>query len=632
MNRADSRAVRGLPWFVLAVITGSVAVRSAWLAGTWFKQDDLAFRFNAHQYGLDFGYLFTRRDGHFMPGALTQVWLFEKVFGASWWPIVAWCAALQIAAAWLAWKFFAEVFGKRPAGLVFVAALLWNPLTLDATMWWASAMQFLPLQVAFFGLLLAFRRAISLYSGPFTSSKDGESQNEPTTIGGTRQTQLGASAIVGGVFLVGLLFSEKLLLLAVFIVLVGIATPLGPSRFPLTVRIRAALMPVGVLCIVALMWAVLYFTAEKSCPACNYAAASLEGAYGSGWKLFAYSVLPSLAGGPWRWTSDVPSLALAAPSKLAVSGVLFVMAAICVFSIIRRPRVSLLWMALVVYFVLLIMALASPGSGRISALGELAGRVPRYGADAVLATLLVLILASLQHPMESQQVPDSQATSGRHWSNWELGGTAAVCFVLVLSAIWSSTRLVDLETHAPAQAYSKAALNSVSAENGRIDMLPGQPTPAEVLNSLYFPGATTRTVLAPLSERFRFAEVVNEPRLVLQDGRIVPARISGLVVGDGKSCVARVTRGQTEYAELPTNLFPWPWYMTVSYRTDRGGHLATALGSGPKVRARTRAPSGSITFQSGGEGRRISLNATSGSVCITQLRVGNAEPADGPGG
>lgn len=615
------RSMSRLSRAAYSVIIFSVAVRSVWLAGTWFKEDDLAYRYRANVFGLDLGFWFTRRDGHLMPGSLAQVWVLEKVFGAAWWPVVAWCAVLQIAAAVLAWRLFRSLFGERPAVLVLVVALLWNPISLDATLWWAVGMQFLPLQVAFFALVLCVRRAISRY--PWTPISRQRLRSRAAIYERLEQLgpHLGAAGLAAVVLAVALAFSEKSLLMAPFVVVLALAAPLAPGPARLADRFRSVLLPAAALSAVAAGWVVLYLNTPSNQVVSDFPAASLEQAQDAGWNLMSRTFVPSLIGGPWRWLQVGQTAAVSIPTDVAVKLSMLLGIAVAAVTILRRPRVLWVWCSLLVYAITAVAALAMPGAGRISILGPLAGQVPRYSAELVLPGLLVLGLATLRNIAEPSTACDRfELPAGLAHPGRQTAFAWTMAFAVVVSSTVTSSKLADIQKNAPARAFSNAALESIASVTGDVELV-RQAAPATVISPLFFPDNGTHVVLGPLSPRFVFPDVLTDPHMVSADGRIVPARVDGVAIGDGEACVAEAKGGASARVDLPGKLWAWDWYVTVMYRAATETFLETSFGDAT-VGAPIVPPSGSVTFRMVSEGDHLGFEVLSGILCITQVRIG----------
>ncbi len=578
------------------VVVAAVVARSAWLASTWFKGDDFIFRWRAATTGFDLGYVFARHDGHLMPGAFAEAWLVQAVFGASWWPIVVWCAVLQLAAGWLSWRLYRSLLGDRAVVVVVLTALVWNPLVLDATMWWASAMQLLPLSVGFPGVLLLLQRAVRSRGNP-------------------------DAALAGFGLAVTLLFAEKAILIVPFAMALCLAVPVVEGAgTTVRERWRSARKPLLVLMLVGAIWGLVYATSNSNIgPIPDATADEVRGAT---WNLVMHGLVPSALGGPWSWLTVGKNSVLALPSSTAVLITGLAAVALVVWTVVRRPHVARFWGVLAVYLVGCLAALAI---GRIGVLGPITGLVPRYAADAVAPTMLVVGLALLRNVTDERT---NVVREGIQLPAVLTGSTAARRVVpvaiaaLVASAMVSSVRLVDVVATAPGEAYVDNALASTEASDRPVEIL-SQPAPSEVVNALFTPDNTSETVLAPVSDRFLFVDAAAEPHIATSDGHIVPVEVRGVTVErpEDEDCLTSVKAGETARVDLPVEVYDWDWYATVTYRTTSPTLLVTSLGDNA-VGVPIEQPEGSFTFGLSGLGDHIEFGVLDGSVCVRDFSLG----------
>ena len=116
--------------------------------------------------------------------------------------------------------------------------------------------------------------------------------------------------------------------------------------------------------------------------------------------------------------------------------------------------------------------------------------------------------------------------------------------------------------------------------------------------------------------------------MITEQGHVVPALVDGMIVGDNTTCIATVVQGESTRIDLPSELWDWSWYVTVSYRTTDSSYLETSFGD-VTVGARTEPPVGSVTFEMATGGAFVEFGVLSGDLCVTQVRIGNPTPAEG---
>jgi hypothetical protein len=118
---------------------------------------------------LDFSYLFQDYNGHVVPGLFILAWLETAIAPLNHTVAVLPLLVMHGVALALFWRLLARLFGNRWSTLPAFAVLAASPLILYPTLWWAYAMQFLPLLVAMAGALLAHLKYLETGRGWFAS-------------------------------------------------------------------------------------------------------------------------------------------------------------------------------------------------------------------------------------------------------------------------------------------------------------------------------------------------------------------------------------------------------------------------------------------------------------------------------
>jgi hypothetical protein len=181
--------------------------RWSWYADDWIYMSDTR--------SMSFGhYLFQDYNGHFMPAGFLVSWMVTKAAPLEFWLPVVLVASAAALNAWVWGRALAAVAGERLLLLVPLGLLVLSPLMIRPTIWWASALQVLPLQISLALVVLAATRLAS---------------------SGSRR-DLGMMALA---LFVGLVFWEKSLLLV--IPLVAVLLHRGPGS--LRSRLRRQAVP-----------------------------------------------------------------------------------------------------------------------------------------------------------------------------------------------------------------------------------------------------------------------------------------------------------------------------------------------------------------------------------------------------
>jgi hypothetical protein len=129
-----------------------VVVQLLWRTWAGFQgfywQDDFIYLWQASRQPLTSEYLMQDYHGHLMPAQFLLVWLLTRLAPREHAMSVLIVLLIQAAASVLMWVLARRLFGARWAALVPLAVYLFSPLTLTSFLWWAAALQALPLQLA----------------------------------------------------------------------------------------------------------------------------------------------------------------------------------------------------------------------------------------------------------------------------------------------------------------------------------------------------------------------------------------------------------------------------------------------------------------------------------------------------
>jgi hypothetical protein len=320
----------------------------AWVAlHGYFGQDDFIITYRAGSADpLDFGYLFQDYNGHIMPGFFLLAWVETAVAPLNYAVAAIPLVAMHGVALWLFWRVLVRIAGYRWSVLAPFAVLTASPLVLVPSLWWAYAMQFLPLLVTMAAALLAHLRYL----------ERGETRHAVQAIAWT---------------LGGMLFFEKAALFAgiLFCVTVLRGDTVGEAL------VRHWRVWTAHLTVLA-CYAMLYFALADSQAATNPVSADTVADFVQ--RAVVDTFLPGLIGGPFTATWTSPPLAV----RVAA-----IVVTVAVIAVSRRFGP---WLFLAGY---LAVDLALVAVTRLSQLGPGVGADPRYVADAVPVAVLCLAFA-----------------------------------------------------------------------------------------------------------------------------------------------------------------------------------------------------------------------------------------------
>lgn len=578
------------------MVLGQLCFR-AWAAfGAYFYSDDFRLVDESSD-GLSWSLLVSPYDAQFMPVGRLVAWF------ASWpehlsYPVLALSSVvMQLGASVACMWMLSTLFGWRWGILAPLALYLTSAMTMAAFLWWAAALNQLPLQAVFFAAVATWVRYL----------RD------------RRARWLGATMAL---LVLGLLCYVKTLL--VFPVLAALAVGWfaggGPVRRTSTVLRRywpAALAGVS------LGGGFLTY----------YVLAVPQLATGSrptgAWDLFDEMVGSSFAsaavGGPWRWDDQIAPAAQADPPALAVHLAWVVLALVVAGLALRRERTLRAWVLLGGYlgaaYVLLLTT-------RAQAVGSVVGTEYRYLTDS--APVLVLCLSLAAMGLRRAEQP----SRARDRPMLTLAPRPAVVVLAVLavagSGLWSSWSYARVwHTQHPASDYLGRALDDLAG--GAVVDLADQDVPAEVMAPFSAPYQRTSVLLPLLSAVPRFPASTERLHVLAEDGSLRAADLQAATTshpGRTAGCGWRVGDAGRRIP-LRASALERNWWLRIDYLAsgDSGALLETGV---------TRRP---LDLQQGLHRLFVEveggLDAVSFSgldpgvvLCVDQVVVGVPVPAD----
>ena len=118
--------------------------------GSWFIGDDFNLMTRLYDVPLTVTELFTPHDSQLMPGGILSAWVMTNAGPQNWTVGAGIIIGFQAVASLSCLLMLVSVFGKRWAIIPLLLVYLASPLTLTAYMWWAAAINQVPLHAAFF--------------------------------------------------------------------------------------------------------------------------------------------------------------------------------------------------------------------------------------------------------------------------------------------------------------------------------------------------------------------------------------------------------------------------------------------------------------------------------------------------
>ncbi|MBF6184528.1 MULTISPECIES: hypothetical protein [Nocardia] len=568
----------------LALILAQLALRGWIAARGYFYWDDLILVGRAGRYDLfSADLLLHDHDGHFMPLAFATAWVLTRAAPLVWAGPVLTMVVLQLAASLAVLRMLLVLLGRRPVVLIPLAFYLFCPLTLPAFVWWAAALNALPLQIALAWLIADAVRLVR-----------------------TGRIRFAWSGIA--VLVVALSFFEKSVVVP-FTAFAAAALALHVRGIPRPVRTvarRGRVLWLGSAVVLA-GWAAVYLSVVDltSEPHDRHDVGELvRSATGRG-------VVPALFGGPWRWERWVPATPWAAPPGWVVAACWVLTGLAVALVLARRRHVLPVLAAAIGYVVLAQLPLALLRSGPHTATEIMQSL--RYLADVAVVLTVAAALVCRAPARRGGPVPFRRPA-------------------FALTAAFVAGSLVSTLTYADSwwTNRTRTYLPTVAAELPRQDApLLEQEVPWEVLAPVAYPQNLTGQVFAPIAGEDAFADSTPRLRMITDDGHIVDAVVwwnRHILPGPEPGCDHRVTGPTPVDLPLDGPMIENKWTAQLNYLADRDGRITVALGDGEPVVVPVRAGVHTVYVRviGGGTALRVGAFTPGLGLCIGVGPVGVA--------
>lgn len=546
---ADEQSV--LPALTVVIGICFLGLRTWTVGNAWFYSDDFIFLTEATDRGLTLDYLFTPHDSHLMPWGVLLTWLVGQAGAFAWGTAAALTILMSLAAAAVCWWMLWRLYGPTPWLLVPWTFYLFTPMAIESTVWWAAALNAVPLHIAFFG-------TVAYLDGWMTARARG---------------------LRAGPWLAGLVAA---MLFGVF------ADPRGIAMLvPLAVYALVALVPratyASVRSVVRMLWqpvlaaivvASLFLTvfalttpSPVSTDEATHRPAQLA------WNLVVEAWLPSLLGGPLSWSVDNDPMSVpTAPSWLLVLSAVVLSAGL----VLAWRRHSARYVLLAGGVVALQLGITYLGLllGRGVQLGPYAGLMTRFLVDTVPITTLSLALLVLGRP-HGEGAP---AASTRQRSRVPVitAGVAGVIFVATSTA---STITYASAWHGdfPARAWIQNARTTIAATPGPVADV---EVPDEVQSRLAYPHNLPSRLLRPLGDEVRAVMSGNNLRAFDDEGfsRRATVRVADRAApGPDEGCGYRVTADEPVRIAMDPDSTPFFWWVALGYLGSESDQMSVSV-------------------------------------------------------
>lgn len=471
----------------LCLVVAAVLFRAWVVLPAWFFLDDYVYLDDARDEPFGLSWLLEPYNGHFMPGARLLISAVAGAGPVNWGVAATTTLGLQAVAGLAALWSLVRLFGPRPGVLVPLAVYLSTVITVPGLVWWAAAINLVPVQIALTCAVTCWVEALR-----------------------TRAPRWLALTVLSVV--VGLCFDVRAVLTLPVLAFLAAAyfARGGPGR-RLGEVVGRWWRGLGVLVVVGAAYSWFYLsqvdqvTSRPRWTDVRDLAADV----------FGRTLPTGTVGGPWRWFDPSPPTALADPPSALVAVAWVVVVGVVGWVALRRRRTLRAWMPLLGYSAALVYLVASTRSSA----AEVAGLEYRFLTEAGFLLALGLALATMTLPgaVESSEARERAAVPPAPYA-LVAAGTVAV----VVGGVWSTAAYArEWHTRNASQPYV-ARLSADLAAEGPVDIAELR-TRERVLSALVFPRNNTRTLIAPLSDDARFPPVSGDLHVVADDGSLAAA-------------------------------------------------------------------------------------------------------------
>jgi hypothetical protein len=601
--------VRVVPtaWLLIAVhllLTGSRLSRS------WWWQDDLNLLAGAAGRALTPSLLLSDYNGHLIPGTWALAWVFDRLAPLQWWPAALVTLAIVAATDLMLLALLRRLFGTRPALLFPFAMYCSTSLVLTSTLWWAAALQWLPVS-------LSLVTALWFHVGYLRSRRPVEA--------------VGAVLAVLG----GLLFFEKAattpIVLALFTVFYAVPGPLWRRPWRAFRTYWQYWSAQGVLA-GGFGWLYLSRVTIDTGPS-----TSTTDVVEVIRVMILETLLPSLIGGPLTWFST-PATTIGAwphpgPVLIVIAAALTSAAVIGSLLLVRGAWRG--WALLAVY---LAISVALVARVRLGFIGPFIGRDHRYLTDlAVIAPLgLALAWLPLRGGLEAVHDGSARAFSVRGRSVRDLLGrrsgtvavSGAVAVVLfTVGGVVSGETFMNSWSKNPTQAYIENLRADLAAHPGPVYLFGDEVVPDRVMTPTFLDRRQIGWVTRPMKVRPVVQPVVPSFSVVDAQGHLHDGIVRGVdAVLKKEVCVGE--DGATTIT-LPRAVGDGLWKLRLGYYANRQTSARVSIGINPPVTMRLERGLHEvyISLRAGGSARiRVDGVDPGSSVCIGTATLGLPGP------
>lgn len=580
---------------LVLIVTVSVAWR-AWVVSRWNWQDDDWVYLGNIELMSTGDYLFQMYNGHLMPGEFLVMELITAIAPLNYaLPITLTALASGGVVILWAWAFSA-LAGRRWWTLAPLTLIAMSPLLVRPTMWWASALQVLPLQACLaWGVLVAARQA--------------------------KQPTAHAWVHLAIPYVVSLVFWEKGLLLALPLALT-LLTAYGGRPLP---RARTHWRSLTMLTLTAVAYTLAYLALgrlgdDQRERGINFSDPPTPGeSLEFYWSGLGNLLGPALLGGPWGTLPTSDDFFSTAPHWVAVPSAI-VLAVGVVLTLSTRRGSGVILLATIAYTVVAWALVLF--SSRFVNLGMIAINDERYSVDCFSVWLLGGVLA--------WSGPRTRDTSMRPLPRLPVyGALAGTVGSLIVANTWAVARIGP----SPATSWlstlrSEIDSTQVAAANNEPLVLVDRFAPDRVMAWAYWADKSRLSfMLGPLAPQVDFFRASAELWAVMDDGTLERVDVDTAVEarpGPVADCGYVIPPGGDVEVPLTSGLYFWNWGVKMSAYSSEAASLTLSIGETSIPVKLAGGPHTRMAQYDGEVGDTIVISSApgSGTVCVTDLVIG----------
>ena len=561
----------------------------AWaIYGGWFYGDDLKFLSQAATERLSLDLLFTRHQQQLMPGGILVAWLVGRGPAFSWPLAATTILAMQALASASCLLMLRNLFGLRPAILIPLALYLFSPLTLGAFMWWAAALNQLPLQIVFF-LIIA------------------------THVEYMRTRKAMWVIASGALLLIGLLFYIKAVLIVPVLAFVTVAY-FAEGRAWLRIRtsLRRFWPAWTSFIVVSAGYLVAYATTGESPIDGNRDSPYLETAD----RQIREALGPALVGGPWRWLDPGRQDVLANAPDFSISIAWIAIVAVAGLTVQRNVGAWRAWALLVVYLVPTVFLTTN---GRAGSFGPDVGLYLRYLSDVSVVACLAIACATMTILGATSSLRPRARAIGVP-TRWMTAGVA----LFAIGAVWSTIAYAQFwQKQSPAETFvsnARAVLDPVD----QIDIV-DERLPDYFVLGPNAPFDRPSRLLAPFGKKITPVKGGTDLEIFSPSGRLESAVVTPGITSEpvvDKDC-GTLVKSKPRSIDLEYPVTDETWWMSIPYLASDTGVLTVEAGDNVKSFLLEEGPH-SLFYRTTGTYDSVTLTVATPKlgVCVLEISVG----------